>query len=231
MARKPPRWYFSFRSPYSWFAYRDLTSRYADVAREIEWIPFWEPDQRTERMLDEAGAEFPYVPMSRDKHLYILQDTRRLAAERDLTMTWPVDRNPCWEVAHLGYFVARELGHGPQFIDAVYRARWEQGRDISDPVTIAEIATEIGADPAALTGAPDDQEIRELGVSALSAGHRDGVFGVPFFVKGYDKYWGVERLPGFVAAMRSTKEKAEPGRAAEVVLTPASDGGHAGGCG
>ena len=50
MARRRPRWYFSFRSPYSWLAYRDLISRYQDVAELIDWLPFWEPDPRSEQM-------------------------------------------------------------------------------------------------------------------------------------------------------------------------------------
>lgn len=44
MARRRPRWYFSFRSPYSWMAYRDLMADHRDVAERIDWLPFWEPE-------------------------------------------------------------------------------------------------------------------------------------------------------------------------------------------
>src|ERR1700730_17100085 len=107
-SQRPPRFYFSFRSPFSWLAHRDLTTRHAAIAERLEWIPFWEPDETSERQLRDAGGSFCYTPMSRDKHLYILQDVRRLAAQRDLTVTWPVDRSPCWEVPHLAYFAAED---------------------------------------------------------------------------------------------------------------------------
>jgi 2-hydroxychromene-2-carboxylate isomerase len=229
--------YFSFRSPYSWLAYRDLLTQYPDVARAAEWRPFWEPDEESLRLLTEAAGAFPYVDMSRAKALYILEDVRRLAARRGLTIVWPVDRKPCWEVSHLAYLVADRLGTGPQFIAAVYRARWEQGRDISDPTTIAAIATGLGLDPRALSTAGDDPRVRREGLLALQAIDADGVFGVPFFIRGRDRYWGVDRLPDFVAAVRATRPTAEPENPhvqtepARLGTVRSADLGHAGGCG
>ncbi|MGA5817946.1 2-hydroxychromene-2-carboxylate isomerase [Kitasatospora sp. NPDC094028] len=202
MARKPPRWYFSFRSPYSWMAYRDLIGRYPDVAESIQWLPFWEPDDHHNEHLAQNGVQLPYVAMSREKHLYILQDVRRLARERGLEMVWPLDREPRWEVSHLAYLVAEEHGRGREFIDRVYRARWQDGLDISDPEVIAGFGPELGLDPELLGGAAADPEVRERGLAALAALHRDGVFGVPYFIDGFEKFWGVDRLPGFVASIR-----------------------------
>lgn len=204
MARRRPRWYFSFRSPYSWMAYRDLMADHRDVAESIDWLPFWEPDAETSGHLEQAGISLPYVAMSKEKHLYILQDVRRLARDRGLEMVWPVDRHPRWEVSHLAYLVADELGHGPEFIAAVYRARWEEGQDISDPAVIAYIAERIGLDPVRLSTACDDPAVREHGLGSLNSLYRDGVFGVPFFINGYEKFWGVDRLPGFVSSVRSS---------------------------
>ncbi|MGW3957061.1 DsbA family protein [Streptomyces sp. NPDC004752] len=203
MARRGPRWYFSFRSPYSWMAYRDLMKHYPDVAEAIEWLPFWEPDQQAVAELERDRVRLPYVPMSKEKHLYILQDVRRLARARDLDMVWPVDTAPHWEVAHLAYLAAQRRGAGWGFIDAAYRRRWELGEDISDPATMASIGEEIGVDPRALADAHRDPGIREQGMAALNSLHRDGVFGVPFFIVGFEKYWGVDRLSDFVETARA----------------------------
>ncbi|MFJ8201374.1 2-hydroxychromene-2-carboxylate isomerase [Streptomyces sp. NPDC096152] len=203
MARRGPRWYFSFRSPYSWMAYRDLLDRYPDVAGQIEWLPFWEPDQPALDELERSNVRLPYVAMSKEKHLYILQDVRRLARARELEMVWPVDTAPRWEVSHLAYLAAERLGAGPEFIAATYRARWELGEDISDPRTMARIGRDIGIDPGALEGAHDDPAVREKGLQALNSLHRDGVFGVPFFIVGFDKFWGVDRLPQFAESVRA----------------------------
>lgn len=237
-SQRQPRWYFSLRSPYSWFAYRDLTERYPDVADAIEWIPFWEPDAETERLLAEDGITLPIVPMSRAKNFYILQDTRRLAVARGLTMTWPVDRDPRWEVAHLGYLVADAAGRGREYVDAVYRARWELGEDISERDTIAAVAAGIGLDGDTVAAAPDDPELRRQGVDCLIRSYRDGLFGVPFFLHGREKFFGVDRLRAFVAASRG-EEQEHPvdqswlGDLIELpeLVHPGGDGGTAGGCG
>ncbi|MBM2619531.1 DsbA family protein [Actinoplanes sp. LDG1-06] len=237
MARKPARWYFSFRSPYSWFAYRDLITAHPEVADAITWIPFWEPDEHSERHLSQAGVEFPYTPMGRDKHFYILQDTRRLAESRALSMVWPVDRQPHWEVAHLGWIAARTYGLEREFADAVFEARWEHGADICDVTVVEELGVRAGLPLGTVKAALDDPAIREEAGRALVSSAKDGVFGVPFFIVGRHKFWGVDRLPLFAEAWRAS----QPDRvtippvvtlpAAELPVLATADAGHAGGCG
>ena len=188
MARGP-RFYFSLRSPYSWLAHHDLLGLYPDVADAVEWAPFWEPDPRNERALAERGGQFPYAAMSRAKHFYILQDVARLAAARGLALKWPVDREPVWEIPHLGYLVALGSGLGREYVAAAYRARWEQGRDICSRETVGEIAAELGLNPAEVAGASDDPELRARGVELLMDVCEDGAFGVPFFV--LDRKYGI----------------------------------------
>jgi 2-hydroxychromene-2-carboxylate isomerase len=234
--KKPPRWYFSLRSPYSWFAWLDLMERYPDVADGMEWIPFWEPDAITQQMLDEADVELPIVAMSRAKNFYILQDLSRLSKARGLKMTVPIDRDPNWEVSHLAYLAAAEEGRGRDFVAAAYRARWQEGRDITSRRTIGEIASELGLDAARFEGAADDPALRKKGFDCLVSSYKDGLFGVPFFVHGREKFWGADRLTSYVAAFRneplqdvekSWQDHAELPRFAE----SAGDAGHAGGCG
>ncbi|WP_049572542.1 2-hydroxychromene-2-carboxylate isomerase [Streptomyces sp. SBT349] len=234
MAVKPPRWYFSLRSPYSWLAFRELTERYPDVAARIEWRPYWEPDPENERALSGEGTQLPYVPMSKEKHLYILQDVKRLTRARGLTIAWPIDTAPRWEVSHLPYLLAADEGKGVAYVREVYRVRWELGRDVSDPATIADVAVALGLDPDRLAGAAEDRETRERGLTALREVERDGVFGVPFFIHRRDKFWGLDRLADFAATVRAGGPPAAepaPASAPPPALAPAGDAGHAGGCG
>lgn len=230
---KRPRIYFSFRSPYSWLAVHDLLSRHPVVAAELDWRPFWEPDERTLQLLEGAGGRFLYTPMSREKHLYVLGDVRRLVRRRELVMTWPLDRHPHWEISHLAYLVAAAEGRGAPFIEQVYRARWQEGRDISDPAVVAELADASGVSES-IVDAVDDDELRGRGVEALLAVYADGVFGVPFFVNRREKFWGVDRLDAFVAALASSSERDGTRQLSEAILSGrsgTSEGGHAGGCG
>ncbi|MEV4319179.1 DsbA family protein [Actinocrispum sp. NPDC049592] len=232
MARKrEPRFYFSLRSPYSWLAYRELLDKYADVASAVEWVPFWEPDSRSAELLAELGGKFPYSAMSRAKHLYILQDVGRIAEARQATLTWPVDRDPVWEIPHLGYLVAREQGRGAEYIALAYQARWEQGRNICDPVVVADIATALGLSPDEVTGASEDPVRRKEGAGILLEICRDGVFGVPFFVHGFSRFWGLDRLAEFADHLRAEMVPAESMPSSSEPLGVSGDQGHAGGCG
>jgi 2-hydroxychromene-2-carboxylate isomerase len=236
-----PRIYFSFRSPYSWLAWHDLTTYHPGVAAALEWRPFWEPDERSEKLLTDAGGRFVYTPMSREKHLYMLGDVRRLCQRRGLAMAWPVDRAPRWELSHLAYFHAVDHGLGAEFIERVYRARWQEGRDISDPGTVADLAAEIGMAREPVADVADDESARRRGVATLLDIDRDSVFGVPFFINRTQKYWGIDRLDDFLHSLAETSVMAGEtdgghARAKPVLPVPAvdahsSDQGHAGGCG
>ncbi|WP_329391697.1 2-hydroxychromene-2-carboxylate isomerase (plasmid) [Streptomyces sp. NBC_01351] len=231
---KTPRFYFSLRSPYSWLAYREITTFHPDLAEQLEWVPFFEPDETSSRLLTEQGGRFPYSAMSREKNRYVLQDVGRLTKARGLTVTWPVDREPVWEVPHLAYLVAARQGRGHAFIDAVYRARFGRGQNICDPATIEDIAFEIGLDPRELAGASEDPEVRAEGIRALLDVCRDGVFGVPFFVHGFSRFWGIDRLDEFIAHLRDQQVPAAsvPEPLAAIGLGDrATEDAHAGGCG
>ena len=224
---KTPTFYFSLRSPYSWLAHHDLVTGHPDLADRLAWVPFWEPDEHTEKALAASGSGFLYTPMSKEKHHYILRDARRLALERGLEIAWPVDREPRWEIPHLAYFVARDAGRGRAFVAAAYQARWEQGRDICDRDTVADLAATIGVDPRRSAAAADDPALRERGAEALARAQADAVFGVPFFVRGFDRYWGVDRLDAFARSLPVPDLPSGPATPAKATV----DDGHAGGCG
>lgn len=228
--RSDPRAYFSLRSPYSWLAYEDLVRTTPELVDELDWRPFWEPGAGVERLLHAAGGTFIYTPMSREKHLYVLGDVRRLASRRGLAITWPVDRDPCWEVPHLAYIAAAEQGAGGAFMARLYRARWREGADICDRQTVARLAGELGLDASLADEAADDERLRRAGVAALLDVYRDGVFGVPFFICGREKFWGVDRLDDFLCAL-SPEAESHPSESAGAVVPAGVDDGHAGGCG
>jgi 2-hydroxychromene-2-carboxylate isomerase len=200
--KRQPRFYFSFRSPYSWIAARLLRDEYGVGPDVVEYIPTWEPDGETRALLEARGGRVIYSTMSREKHLYILQDIKRLTTRLGYRMKWPVDREPWWELPNLAYLAARREGREREFFWAAYRARWEAGEDICSVETVKRLAAESGLDPEAAGAAPSDGELRAQGTEALFRCYRDGVFGVPFFIKGYEKFWGVDRVELFVAALR-----------------------------
>ena len=199
------RVFFSFRSPFSWMALTRLHAAMPGARGDLEFVPFWNPDAATAAALAEAGARFHYVEMSKAKHLYILQDTKRQAQRLGLTLAWPVDVDPWWELPHLGWLKARRLGRASEFYDAIVEARWQRGENICEPAVVAAAAVSAGLDAGAITGAVDDDEIRAEGVACLAAAYADDIFGVPYFRIGRDRYWGLDRIDAFVQAVHGER--------------------------
>lgn len=210
MSPDRPRLYFSFQSPFSWMALRQLELRIPGFAEEFEYIPFWDPDARTRAGMAERGATFHYTPMSKAKHLYILHDTKRLAARFGHRLVWPVDVAPWWEPSALGWLRARELGCETEFYTAVTQARWDRGENISDPAVLRAALDAAGLDGSGLMAAVDDDRIRDLGVAALVSAHHDEVFGIPLFLLAGRRFWGVDRIDDVVAAVQDWRDGIAP---------------------
>jgi 2-hydroxychromene-2-carboxylate isomerase len=199
--KRPPRLYFSLRSPFSWMALRQLDERRPGILDHFEFVPFFEPDATTAAELHARGGEMHYVAMSKAKHLYILADTKRLAKRFGYQMTWPVDVDPWWELPHLAWLKARELGQHTEFYAAVMAARWERGENICDTDTLRRICYDAGLNGDVLTSAPQDDDIREQGVAALLDVYHNDVFGVPYFVVGRQRFWGLDRIDHVIEEM------------------------------
>lgn len=181
--------FFGLRSPYAWLAHR-LIAQHLPVAAQaaIEYVPFWAPQADTLQALREAGGEFLYRPMSRERHLYILGDLKRIVTRLGYPLKWPVDPpDQNWERPHLACLAARRSGCDAALRSRVFAARWEQGLDICDAGVLASLVGDLDlADPASL---------RDEAVQTLRRGHQKGVFGLPYFVVGRERFWGVDRLP------------------------------------
>src|SRR5580658_502605 len=182
MSQRPreARLYFSFRSPYSWMAVEQLRRRLPDIFERVRMLPYWDPDPLTAQLLAQRDVSLPYQQMSKAKHLYVLGDTKRLAARLGLTMAWPVDISPWWERPHLAWLAARHQGQAERCYDALVTARWTRGEDICDAATFARVVGQAGLDAAVLEAASADDGYRAEGAGYLAAACDDDVFGVPY---------------------------------------------------
>jgi hypothetical protein len=95
---------------------------------------------------------------------------------------------------------------------------------------VAGLCREIGV---ALPGdGTPSEELRARGVEALLDCSRDGVFGVPMYLYGHQKFWGVDRVDRFLAELTGPEATGwAPDEPTVQRAVPAADHGHAGGCG
>lgn len=204
VARKPrrPRFYFSFRSPYSWLAAKRIHELYPYDRGPLEYIPCWEAGGAVAERFLAMGGENLYTTISHAKTLYVFQDVRRLAAKFGYQFTWPVDLDNLWDLPHLGYLCAERVGRAREYFWAAYAARWNAGQDIKSEAGVRAVAAEAGVDSDGLIQAIQTPHIIEEGARKLLASYEDSVFGVPFFTYGVEKFWGVDRIDFFLDTVR-----------------------------
>ena len=96
-----------------------------------------------------------------------------------------------------GALVAQRDGFGPAYIDAVFRAMWEDGQKMDDPAVIVAALDKAGLDGAAIAAATQEQPIKDKLMANTSASVDRGNFGSPTFFAGSEMYFGKDRLVDF----------------------------------
>ncbi len=186
---EPILFYFEFASPYGYLAslqIDDIASRYD---REVLWKPIM-----LGAALERTGSRpLVRIPIKKD---YFLRDIRRCARLLDVPLRlppvmpmnslaasrafwWLQDDNPC---------LAKRLAR------ALYRAHWGEGRDLSAPEQVAEVATTLGIDAEALIAAVGDPAIKARLRRETEDSLERGVFGSPFVIVDDEPFWGADRL-------------------------------------
>ena len=195
------QFYFSFRSPYAWIVWKLLRNVFPN---DIEIIPSWNPREDTNILLQNRGGEFLYVNMLKEKHLYIMHDIQRIAKELGFKLSFPVDKsNTDWETIHLCYLYAVDNGRGKEFLDVVFSARWELGMDIWNIDNVKLLLQQVGLNAKVIEDSKWYSYYQIIGVGKLFEGYKNGVFGVPFFILGNSKLWGIERIIPFIRKWNS----------------------------
>ncbi|MAZ03860.1 MAG: 2-hydroxychromene-2-carboxylate isomerase, partial [Sneathiella sp.] len=81
------------------------------------------------------------------------------------------------------------------FAKAVYAAYFVEGKDISEPEVVADIAAGVGAERTAFLAAVQDAEIKEaFKKSVEEIVFERKVFGAPFFIVDGQSFWGADRV-------------------------------------
>jgi 2-hydroxychromene-2-carboxylate isomerase len=88
----------------------------------------------------------------------------------------------------------KSAGDALALAGAIMRARWAEERDIADPATLADIATALGQDAAALAARADAPAVAALYEASTQEAIDRQVFGAPTYAVGDELFWGQDRL-------------------------------------
>jgi 2-hydroxychromene-2-carboxylate isomerase len=180
---KSVRFYFSFRSPYSWLATYRITRILEKLPVSFELIPVFPPKDYKN---DPEG-----MPL---KSNYIKGDVERIAHAYGLTIKWPQVFDTNWMRPHATFLYAQDQGKGLTYSLAMHSARFCSGQDLGDVEVIKNLATKVDLDPQVTAAATDDRKFHKRILQGLSQANNDKIFGVPTFVYGDQIYWGNDRI-------------------------------------
>lgn len=181
--------WFGYNSPYSMLAHHRIEGLLSGLDVRIRHRPWFVGVQRP----DYDSPKVQYVVEDVIRHARALGLALRPGAYVDLG------------AACRGFLFARSLGAGRVYNEGVHRARWLEGRDISQPAVLHAIAAECGLESQgfeeALAGGPWARAMEQ----ELADARRSGVFGVPFLEFEGQKFWGNDRLDWLVAAVEAAQ--------------------------
>ncbi len=190
MSGGPVDFYFEFSSPYGYIASQRAEELEQRIGRPFTWRPIL-----LGPVFKVTGqAPLTEVPL---KGEYAKKDFARSARQHRIDYRHP-QNFPIGTVAacRAFYWVAdRDPAAARKLAKALYRAYFAEGRDISAPAAVVEIARGMGIDAGALQAALDDPAVKERAKKEVEAAIARGVFGSPFFLVDGEPFWGVDRMP------------------------------------
>lgn len=147
----------------------------------ITWLPY------------ELNPEMPEQGMDRTQYLdgkfgtgkrkEIELKLSEAALESGVTFNWAkVAKSVNTRMAHMLVAAASTVQRGSEMKAALFKAYWQDGRDIGDVETLVQIAVEQGFDEQAARDELANDELRETVVGLEDRMREIGVTGVPFFI-------------------------------------------------
>ena len=189
-------WVFDVISPFAYLAFPRLEELPAGVELEVVPVLF-------AALLDHFGQRGPAEIPSKRRFTYrfVLWRARRLGLPLRMPPAHPF--NP---LAALRLVIA--AGSSRHAAGTVLQAVFGEGRDVSDPAVIAELAAQLGvADPQAAVADPAiKQRLRDNTEWACAR----GIFGVPTLVIGEELFWGHDAFDMALDYLRQPQAFADP---------------------
>jgi 2-hydroxychromene-2-carboxylate isomerase len=177
------RFYFSFRSPYSWFAFLRIEEALSGLPVVIDYIPIFPPKDYPRDLLADPV-----------RCAYVRADAARFAKAYGLKLRAPNPFDTDWLRPSAAYLFAADCGCGREFAKNAYAPRFNKGRNIGKDDVIAEAARSSGIDQDSAVRAAADPAFQKRVVQGFVQAGKDGVFGVPTFVYRGEMFWGNDRI-------------------------------------
>jgi 2-hydroxychromene-2-carboxylate isomerase len=182
---------FDYASPWSFLANATLAKHFGGAP--VTYVPVYL------RGFEAFSRGVPYSPA---KLRYLLKDAERSARHAGVSWVLP----PAFPINGLyalrAALAAQRDGGFAALHAALFRAAWQEGKDLSDKAVVAGIARDLGL--PAVAGAMDEPAIKEQLRKNTDDLIARGGFGVPTFFVGEEMFWGHDRMHFAAEALAAT---------------------------
>ena len=144
-----------------------------------------------------ASGSAPLTEQYGPKAAYSVHDFERSARYAGVRYRHP-SRFPIGAVAAsraVLWLQQHQPGQANPFVHAVFRAFFQDDRDISDAAVVTQIAQSLGIDAAKLMAGTQEPAIKDALRKGVEDAIASGVFGAPTIVVDGEVFWGNDRLP------------------------------------
>lgn len=93
-----------------------------------------------------------------------------------------------------GAVAAQKLGNFKPYVDVMYRAMWEQGRNMNEPSEILAVLAEANIDGKVMFESIQRADVKDALLANTQSAYDRGAFGSPTFFVGQEIYFGKDRL-------------------------------------
>lgn len=199
-------YYFSLMSPWAYIGHVP----FMDIARrhgvEVNYKPVF-----LGRVFAETGGQ-PLAQRHPARQRYRLVELQRWRDKRGLTFNikpkhWPFDVNLADR-----FVIAASVGgkDADPFLRRAFTAIWEEERDLSDPLVLAELAEAAGLDSTSLMDLATGSTTEAIYALNLENAVDGDVFGSPAYVLDGEVFWGQDRLDLLDDALTSGRAPFRP---------------------
>ncbi len=185
----PIEFYFDFSSPYGYLASERIDAIAARHGRDVAWRPY------LMGVAMKVTGSSPVVdrPML---GAYSRRDMERSARRLEVPFEFPEPFPiPTVAACRAVYWMEQaDEGAARPLAQALYRAYFVDGRNISEPDVVADVAADSGTGRDALLAGIQEPAIKERLKEVTNDAVERGIFGSPFFMVDGEPFWGHDRM-------------------------------------
>lgn len=183
---------FDFGSPNAYLCHKVIPAIEARTGAVFDYVPILLGGLFKLANNRSPGEAFAGIP---NKQAYDRLEITRFVARHGLSK---YRFNPHFPVNTLkimrGACAAQKLGCLPTYVDVVYAAMWEDGKNMDDLPTIITTLDAGGLDSRAILALSQDPEVKAMLLANTQSAHDHGAFGSPSFLIGRELWFGKDRL-------------------------------------